>query len=315
MSKKRLILNQYQFVIIMLVLLLTHQSFASGMCSQLFFEASQKAVTVFQTHDAKKLSYKISGDPDSPNVVLFLNGLDKNYNAWNEVRDIILDKHPHVQYIQLDLLGQGETSRLNRSQTTIPYQNQIEALKEFISNQKLNEKNLILIGHSYGGGIAARFTRDNPNIVKRAILISPFVDNLETYAGPAMAMIKSSYEMFGLKSLYDAQVQSAFAMGVNAFWNPKSSPAQTSNKSDVIALTGGIRNINMRQSIAQINHTTVDFIISNKDELIPNRAHSELYDHLSPENRGYFLRINASHDSPTTAPENLAAALLHIFGR
>ena len=194
---------------------------AAPMCSQILASFTKHAI--FLTHDNKKMAFKLSGKENAKRVVLFLNGLDKSYNEWNDVRDLVEAKKSDTLFVQLDMLGQGQTAKLTpNSSDVIRVEDQIRMLYEFIKTHGYEERDLIIVGHSYGGGIAGRFIHDHPNMVKRAVLIAPFVDNLETYhgaMGSMMATMKVVSEYAGLGFIYQSTLQMTFATGASLSWS------------------------------------------------------------------------------------------------
>jgi pimeloyl-ACP methyl ester carboxylesterase len=274
------------------------------------FETTQKKQIVFETH----------GNEQAETQVVFLNGIDKDLSQWTRVRQQMQIERPDWGFTQIDLLGQGKTSDLNPSKdSSIPFQEQVAALKQMILDRGLDQKNLILIGHSYGGGIAARLIKENPGMVRETVLISPFVDHLETHqvgVGPIMWWMKQWSHMTGMKALYDMNVQMGSDMGtmmtwpVYSFWH-----ASGARVTDVMALSKGIRDLNMDQSVSAAGTTRIHMLVSQMDELIPTTAHSLLWARVPKENRGRFGLMVSTHESVTTAPGLVSGEILKTLSK
>jgi pimeloyl-ACP methyl ester carboxylesterase len=83
-------------------------------------------------------------------VIIFLHGFLGNGDNWQA---IAADLAPDYRCIALDLLGFGESSKPALNYTIW---HQIEFLQQFITALEL--ENVQLVGHSYGGWLAAAYT-------------------------------------------------------------------------------------------------------------------------------------------------------------
>lgn len=292
-------------------------SAAAPICSSLF-PVDIGGMQIFQKGSGPQMAYRESGDISAQNVIVFLNGIDKDSHEWDGVRDRLMTKKVSAHYLQLDLIGQGETAKLNSQVQEIPYQEQIKLLQDFLASKNLNGKNLILIGHSYGGGIAARYIHDNPGAVKSAVLINPFVDNLEFHqpvVGPMMAWTQFFSAMSGLGGLYEAQLQLSADMAALATWPVYNYLDRA--KADlphILSLTYGIRNLGMTAAVSNPGSTRMNLVISGLDELIPTEAHMQLWAHVPEANRGLFQRLPLTHESVVQAPDQITEAIAKALG-
>lgn len=119
-----------------------------------------------------KLYYQTYGEEDSSKIFileggpgddfLYLLELNKTVNNWN------LSKN--YQVIYHDYRGCGLSQRHPLSELTM--QHTLEDLEELIDKFAPNEK-VILIGHSYGGVVAAQYINQHPERVKGAVFIEP----------------------------------------------------------------------------------------------------------------------------------------------
>lgn len=98
------------------------------------------------------------------NTVLMLHGFGMFKDFWGDL-PASLTKNYHV--IVPDLPGFGENSRILSDNYSIS--SQVRRVKEFA--EKIGLKNFTLIGFSMGGGIAAYYAGEYPDMVKKLILI------------------------------------------------------------------------------------------------------------------------------------------------
>ena len=96
--------------------------------------------------------------------LIFLHGWGSNALIWQNIISKI-DQKQFCIYT-LDLPGFGNSALPKKSFSISDY---TEVISEFIS--KLNLKNNILIGHSFGGRIAIKLAATHPNLIKKLILV------------------------------------------------------------------------------------------------------------------------------------------------
>lgn len=98
-------------------------------------------------------------------TLLFVHGAGQRAYTWR-FQEKVFKNHPKLNYIALDLPGRAG-SEGKGLKTVSEYKNFV---LEFID--ALNLDNLILAGHSMGGGIAMLMALENPEKVKALILIA-----------------------------------------------------------------------------------------------------------------------------------------------
>lgn len=98
-----------------------------------------------------------------------------------------------VRFVTFDLLGAGESRKSDKLEYT--YAEQLEALHNAIEKLKVATP-LVLVGHSMGTLIVARYASMHKSSVRKLVLISPPVYTAEDLASPAFTM--------GMKAFRDA---------------------------------------------------------------------------------------------------------------
>lgn len=299
------------------ILTFSSHGMAAVQCSQLF-NLTKKGSALFTDSQSKQIAFRIDGNPHSEKVYLLLSGIDKSMSEWERLLPMMLENDSSAAYVRIDLFGQGETAELNQtSKRSISYEDQVQLLNEFIAAQGFHTKELNFISHSYGGAIATKFVQENPDLIKRNILIAPFVDNLEIHqpgVGPFIAWSKFVSEFTGLKDFYELSIGSSAAFGTIMTWPAYQAIRKSENKlTDVLALTEGVRHVGMTEAISQAGATETSIIYSGLDELIPASGHLLLWKHVPETSRGQMLRIPASHESVILNAKQVFDALLQIL--
>ena len=121
-----------------------------------------------KVNDAQ-LAYSVSGE--GPDLV-FSHGIPTDYRAWNAQIGPFSMKYRTLTYSRR--LAQPNDNTRNFLESTI--ENNSKDLEEFI--QKTTSPPVNLVGHSYGGFIAAYLAANHPDLVKRLVLIEPGASTL-----------------------------------------------------------------------------------------------------------------------------------------
>jgi|GEM_PF-3720889 len=263
------------------------------------------------------ISMEETGSRNSQNVVIFLSGLERDRSQFTKVEQQMRRTWNDFISIRIDLLGQGQTARTMGPQTSIQPEDQETILESVLARPELQGKHIILVGHSYGGGIAAKFAADHPNVVSDLILIAPFVDNLEIHqplVGPSMDWMRYWAKFMQMGSVYDSAVQGTSEMGSVLTWPTyKLMQGIDANLMDVLAMTRGIRHLDMNAAVANLQNIRVHMLISSLDELIPTPAHKALWELVPEPSRGTFQFMPSTHNSVTYHPAMVSEQILRIL--
>jgi pimeloyl-ACP methyl ester carboxylesterase len=141
-----------------------------------------------------KTSYMYAGQSDSP-LVLLLHGMTSSADAYREVMHELADQ---FWLIAPDLPGFGLTE--HTEPYTLPHL--VEWLASF--REALELPQMMVIGHSFGGSIAANYAIFYPEEVKRLLLVSPAV----LAGGMFPDLLKNIFISLGLLDLGAALSQS-----------------------------------------------------------------------------------------------------------
>ena len=125
--------------------------------------------------------YLTAGDPNSDRLILLLHGFGANVSTW----DLVLDELGAAGYVvAYDRAAFGFTERPESWTGTNPYSSagQLEVIQGMIDNFGQG-KEVVILGHSAGGNLAAAFAAANPESVDELILLAPAV--YTTGGGPS----------------------------------------------------------------------------------------------------------------------------------
>ncbi len=140
------------------------------------------------TIEGKKLHY-IEGDMfDRPRpTIVMIHGAAQNASTWRFQLDLF-GHHPSFNLIALDLPGHGGSGGAG-FYTVREYK---ELVLEF--TEHLNLKNIILIGHSMGGGVAMLLALEHPEIIKACVFVATGAKL--SVAEQTLETVKNNYEAF-----------------------------------------------------------------------------------------------------------------------
>jgi pimeloyl-ACP methyl ester carboxylesterase len=116
--------------------------------------------------NSQLISYQIV-NPKSSKVCLILHGWGHSSSLWTSLASLLNSSY---RYLIIDLPGFGN-SPLLPNDPDIPQYSQI--VSEFINKLKINKP--VIIGHSFGGQIAAHLAITHPSLFKKIYLISPAI--------------------------------------------------------------------------------------------------------------------------------------------
>ena len=218
--------------------------------------AVQKTIKtgLMKVNDAE-IYYEIHGDGDLP--LILIHGIGGNLNTFKAQIDYFSDKHKVIAY---DVRGHGKSSKPRGDYSFQVFSDDLYA---FMQGLKINKA--IVVGHSMGGGIAATFAIDHPEMVSTLILLST------STKGDKKAYYQSwpfTHLMFKatMKMLVDQQSdESTTKEEKEAFINS----ALNTSKYVFNQCLKGISNYDIRDRLAQIKSPTL-IITGDKDTMTPS---------------------------------------------
>ena len=125
--------------------------------------------------------YLTAGDPSSDKLILLLHGFGANVSTW----DLVLDELGAAGFVvAYDRAAFGFTERPETWSGTNPSSSagQLEVIQALV-DEFGDGKEVVILGHSAGGNLAAAFAAANPESVDELILLAPAV--YSTGGGPS----------------------------------------------------------------------------------------------------------------------------------
>lgn len=146
-------------------------------------ERTSSGYNFITTYDNQQIRYGVwySYNDKKRGSVILLNGRKEFMEKYAEtIREL---NQRGFDVYSLDWRGQGLSSRIlaNRHKGFIKtYDNYLNDLDRFVSKIVRPEATipLIILSHSMGGHIALRFMHEHPELVDKAVLVSPMIDIL-----------------------------------------------------------------------------------------------------------------------------------------
>ncbi|MDP3990876.1 MAG: alpha/beta hydrolase [Candidatus Nealsonbacteria bacterium] len=127
--------------------------------------------------------------------ILILHGWGSCAKNWRKVKDT-LEKEEHKVFLP-DLPGFGESSALVRLWSMDDY---IDWVRNFCLNNNLSQ--FVLLGHSFGGGIAAKYALKFPKELKKLILVDAAIIRVKDPGKEVMAKIAKIIKTFSFLPFY-----------------------------------------------------------------------------------------------------------------
>ncbi len=110
------------------------------------------------------MSYQDLGPVDAP-VVLLIHGIMSDSTTWTRAADLLAERGYRV--LAPDLLGHGESDK-----PTDGYQLEDFAASLVALLTELGATGVTVVGHSFGGAVAMQLAHDQPELVRRLVLVS-----------------------------------------------------------------------------------------------------------------------------------------------
>ena len=115
----------------------------------------------FRTIHGYRRAFRIAG---SGPAMLLIHGVGDNSTTWNSVHSKLAQR---FTVIAPDLLGHGESDKPRADYSLASFANGMRDLLAVLGIDRVT-----LVGHSFGGGVAAQFAYQYPHLVERIVLVS-----------------------------------------------------------------------------------------------------------------------------------------------
>lgn len=237
--------------------------------------------------------------PTSKETAFLVHGLGGRGEQWREQIPLLKDKY---SLIIPDLLGHGKSDK-PPSQNPNPY-GFIEYTKdlEVIFKQYASSQNIIL-GHSYGGALAASLAFDHQNNVNKLILLSPLACTAMMKTPLVYYLPNGMLELL-LPLLEKQFMRLAFDISANPNLVAEEAKAFRANPMHVIkSMIHGMKEI-PTLDVAKLNTSTL-MILGEHDDVIPPNVSKQFYNVL-PHHQ-FEMIVHAAHMTMLEKPEQVNA--------
>ncbi|WP_418638137.1 alpha/beta fold hydrolase [Winogradskyella sp.] len=225
--------------------------------------------TNITTLDSLEISYIKEGN--GKKTLLFVHGLSSNSDAWS--KNIVTLKNDYT-CVAIDLPGYGKSSKPKADYTPSYF---AEFLYQFI--EKLELKNIILVGHSMGGQASIKFATTYPDTIEKLILVAPA--GLEQFTETNATFMKAYFTPEMVKNTTDAQIEKNYALNFHSIPDAVSNMIDDRMKikdaSDfeahcnaIVNSVSGMLDEPVFKDLENISQPTL-VLFGDKDALIPNR--------------------------------------------
>jgi len=145
------------------------------------------------------IAYASLQQPLDSAAMIIVNGRSESYLKYQDIANYYFEQGYSVY--MLDHRGQGLSQRLiddTEKGHVIDFNDYVEDLVIFVNSIVLcnNHSRLLMLGHSMGGAIVARYLQTQPHKVERAILASPMFDIILPAPKPMVKLAASVATMY-----------------------------------------------------------------------------------------------------------------------
>lgn len=238
-----------------------------------------------------EVSFKIGG---KGKPFLILHGWESKSEKWEKVGELLIEKGFKV--IIPDLPGFGK----NQTLLSVPwdldnYYNFVESFTEF-----LNLNKFYLLGHSFGGALAARYSIKSPQKIEKLFLVAASCIRKKTFKKRFFAKISKIFKIFSFLPFY-----SLFRRGFYKFIIRKSDYPYTEGIMRETYLK--IINEDLSDNLSFISVPTI-IIWGDKDNIIPLKYGRIINQRI--KNSKIIIIQGGDHDLEQKLSEILAEKIL-----
>lgn len=259
--------------------------------------------------------------------VVLIHGLLDSHRRYDAVTARLLAAgHP---VLRLDLYGFGRslTRELEHQGSLdflreMPFEKSVTDIQDVLkfAAAKFRFSSVRVVGHSMGGGLLAAALMDEEiqKIVRRAILVAPYIYRLERYHAeshlPGFGFFSNPVSRFWERTVSDTMMDLGFFN--EAMRDQIQDHVDESEKKalvvSAVASVKGLRDLNVMDLVDDLpEETAVDLIVSTRDDLVPPRFQRKLGARLKERRKSAAVfEIESGHMVPSENPEALFQVIL-----
>lgn len=257
-----------------------------------------------KTNDNLNLYYELQGNLQSPETLVFLNGLTQSTLAWAFVTSYFKEKY---KILLLDFIFQGQSAKEGHSRS---FDQHAADVKAVMDKEKIAKATVI--GLSYGSLVAQHFALLYPSALEKLVLVSTFAHKTPYYEAVELSWWRA-LETGGYNLMLDIMLPSV--LSENYFAKPiipidlmKTARKDLNQSSDAIfkLMQATKDRPDYRKALEKINAPTL-IIQGEKDLLLPVHLANEV--HLHIKGSKFIVIPHAGH---TLNLEHVPEVVKHI---
>jgi pimeloyl-ACP methyl ester carboxylesterase len=265
--------------------------------------ANERQVGFVEVGDHSLYVDYIKPAPGKP-VIVLLNGLTYRLGCWDAfTRALDGDGYGILRY---DMIGMGQTLLKEAPLVKpIPFDDQIVDLKNLLEALNINEP-VHLVGLSYGGGVAIKFSADYPELVASAVLMAPYIAPLESQDNWIRLQIQQTRLLNPANPASFEELYDYFLRIIVFSTYPIAEPIVLENPFKLEAtyrLAQGARTFDAAKFIDEMPAGKLHLVVARNDQYVENGIHDDYWEKLDPSARVSRLYIEGSeHKIPEAVP-------------
>ena len=243
-------------------------------------------------------------------VYVMVNGLVYSTDRWDKlVKELVKDGHGVLRY---DFLNQAKT--LGKQTKAVPrsLDQQVADLKELFKKHHKDDREMHLVGLSYGSSIATEYAKKHPEDLKSLNLMSPLVVSTDRY-DPMGMMTRNSLEMYRMFGMYESMYETTYrGMIRNLYKVSRYDNVPVERYQDALFELGrAVRDFDLKQEIQAVKNVPVKLILAGAEEAPARADILKVAEILKKRGGEGFTEIQgAAHAIPDVAPVEGAKVLL-----
>lgn len=289
--------------------------FAFSFSSQVFATVSTENSSYIAV--SKSLSLFVKHEPAAAgkSTIVILNGLTHTTENWNPFLKVF-NRNGHG-LVQIDLAGQGKTlAKHGAVYQAIRHEDQALYVYRIIQKLKLRTP-VVVLGLSYGGGIATSFAKTYPQLISKLILLAPYTEPQPDQDKWIRDQIAFNRIAFPYNTATDDELYDYFLRQLVYSVYPSAEPELLRipyKLEAVFRMCQGIRKLVSAEGSHVLPSNSVFLIGGEKDQVVTAATLDRFWKSLPNRVRAFRATIpNAEHDLIKLKPSEVATIVENIL--